>query len=82
MYVNENETMFEYDDSTHDFKYNKLNTIFSGKYWFWNGGLIDEISTGHNRFENNKEDAEQEFLTLQKKYTLLLYKKYRRLQRK
>lgn len=35
---------------------------FHGTYLFVNGSLIDRISLGHNRFENEENDAEELFL--------------------
>lgn len=44
-------------DSTGKRVPNKYESNFTGWYYFSHGALIDEISTGHNRFENDEIDA-------------------------
>lgn len=39
---------------------NKYESNFHGYYYFLNGQLTDEISTGHNRFESDEISAETE----------------------
>lgn len=73
MFVKEEEYSFEMDKTKDEKLSNKPG--FVGKYYFKKGKLIDQESLGHNRFEDEKNNAEQEFLSLAKKYLALFYKK-------
>jgi hypothetical protein len=69
LFVKEEEYLYEADAAGNS-KKNKLSKKpgFIGKYYFKNGKLIDEESLGHNRFEDEKNDAEKEYILLAKKY--------------
>ena len=51
------------------------NDLFVGKYYFKNDKLVDAESLGHNRFEDERNDAEKEYLLLAKKYINLFSRK-------
>jgi hypothetical protein len=76
IYVSEIQNNFEYNDSTSTYNYEKIGLHFNGSYWFSNNKEIDEISTGHNRFEGDDADAEKDFLADVKKYLVLLNSKF------
>ena len=48
--------MYPYNDETGEFEYSKAYISFHGQYVFNDGKLIDQISTGHNRFEDDTID--------------------------
>lgn len=48
---------------------------FIGKYYFKNGKLFDEESLGHNRFEDDKNNPEQEFNQSAKRFIQLFKSK-------
>lgn len=53
---------FGYDTKSNRIDKNNFDGGFSGIYIFQNRKLIDQISTGHNRFEDDSIDAEETFL--------------------
>ena len=53
---------FGYDTKSNQMDKNKFDGGFSGIYIFRNRKLIDQISLGHNRFEDDSIDAEETFL--------------------
>ncbi|MFC6858157.1 hypothetical protein [Zunongwangia atlantica] len=53
---------FGYDTKSNRIDKNNFDGGFSGIYIFRNKQLIDQISTGHNRFEDDSIDAEETFL--------------------
>jgi hypothetical protein len=75
IYVSETQNNFEYNDTLATYDYEKIGLHFSGSYWFNDNKEIDEISTGHNRFEGDEADAEKDFLADVKKYLALLKSK-------
>ena len=54
---------FLYLDSLNSADYTKTETNFIGRYYFRNKKLIDNETTGHNRFENDDLDMEKTLLT-------------------
>ncbi len=73
----ENETPILIEDRFKQFAWNKkLNNYnqnnfdggFHGTYIFQNSHLIDQISLGHNRFENDQINIEETFITEFKNY--------------
>jgi hypothetical protein len=75
IYVSETQNNFEYNDTLATYDYEKIGLHFSGSYWFNNNKEIDEISTGHNRFEGDEAEAEKDFLADVKQYLALLKSK-------
>ncbi|WP_164972677.1 hypothetical protein [Lacibacter luteus] len=76
VYVRDEELVYERNAVTGETtgKFSK-DDRFLGKYFFKNDKLFDEVSLGHNRFEDDeKHNAEKEFLASSKKY-LALFKK-------
>jgi hypothetical protein len=53
---------FAWNEETSTFDYNKFDGGFHGTYLFRDGRLIDQISLGHNRFEDDQVDIEKTFL--------------------
>lgn len=49
IFIREKFNSYVYDSISQNFDYTKLNTTYSGKFYFNNGNLIDSIVTG-NRF--------------------------------
>lgn len=68
VFVKDEEYMYERNPITGETtgKFSKDNR-FIGKYYFKNGKLIDQESLGHNRFEDDDNDPEQEFNRAAKK---------------
>jgi len=75
IFVHESENTFNYNDTTGEFDYDNIAVKFNGRYWFSNNKMIDVVSSGHNRFESDKADAEKDFLADIKNYSALLNKK-------
>ncbi len=76
VYIRDEELMYERDAATGETtgKFSKENQ-FLGLYFFRNDRLFDEVSLGHNRFEDDEQnDAEKEFISSAKKYLKLFYK--------
>ncbi|UAB85818.1 hypothetical protein INR75_07350 [Zunongwangia sp. SCSIO 43204] len=57
---------------------NKFDGGFDGIYIFRNRKLIDQISLGHNRFEDDSIDAEETFLKELEIYKKKISKKLER----
>ena len=53
---------FAWNEKTNEFDYSKFDGGFSGTYLFKDEELIDQISLGHNRFEDDQIDIEKTFL--------------------
>ena len=64
-----------YDDSLGVFDNTKTETNFAGRYYFKNNKLIDSMTLGHNRFENDELDIQTVLLDEMKGYLALLKKK-------
>ena len=62
MLVRDRAKYFGYDTKSNQIDKNNFDGGFSGIYIFRNRKLIDQISLGHNRFENDSIDAEETFL--------------------
>lgn len=58
-YVKEIFEQYAYDTETDKVNPSVMERTFSGSYVFKNGELIDYITLGHNRFEDDKLDPEQ-----------------------
>ena len=63
IFVYEKFNSFVYDNKKEELDHSKTETTFEGRYYFNNKKLIDLITTGHNRFENDAIDPEKTFLT-------------------
>ncbi len=74
--VKDEEWFYEYDDvkGTNKKVLSKENR-FRGLYYFSNNKLIYQESIGHNRFEDDRNDAETEFLSRAIEYINLFNKK-------
>lgn len=72
VFVKDEEYMYERNPGTGETtgKFSKDNR-FIGKYYFKNGKLIHQESLGHNRFEDDDNDPEQEFNRAAKKFLRL-----------
>nr|WP_294902510.1 hypothetical protein [uncultured Lacibacter sp.] len=73
VYVRDEELMYERNAATGEItgKFSK-DSRFVGQYFFRNDKLFDEVSLGHNRFEDDEHNnAEKEFTASAKKYLLL-----------
>ena len=64
-----------YNDSLGVFDFTKTEMNFSGSYYFKNNKLIDSITIGHNRFENDELDIQTVLLNEMNEYLALLKKK-------
>jgi hypothetical protein len=60
VFVRETEDHFYIDDST-GIDPSRFDSQFRGEYYFNKGKLFDEVSLGHNRFENEENNPEKEF---------------------
>lgn len=59
IFVLEQFKTFVFDKKTDSFNKDSTETNFEGKYYFNNNKLIDQITTGHNKFENDNLDPEK-----------------------
>jgi hypothetical protein len=66
---------YEYDNKADIFLYDKTVNIFSGRYWFWNGRLVDTQQKGQKPSTDDIKKQEKEFLSDAENYSMLLYKK-------
>ncbi len=66
---------FAYNEKSNEFDYSNFDGGFSGTYLFKNNKLIDHISLGHNRFEDDQIDIEETFLNEIKYYVDLIKKR-------
>mgnify|MGYP006196814347 CR=1 FL=1 len=77
VYVRDEELTYERHPVTGDLTGNfSKDDRFLGKYFFRNNKLVDQVSLGHNRFEDDEHNnAETEFTTSAKRHLSLFYKK-------
>ena len=54
---------FAWDEDSDSFDYNHFDGAFIGTYIFQNSQLVDLISLGHNRFEDDQIDIEETFMS-------------------
>lgn len=74
--VKDEEWFYAYDDKNGiNKKVLAKDNHFRGLYYFSNNKLIYQESLGHNRFEDDRNDAEAEFLSRVKEYINLFKKK-------
>ena len=66
---------FAWNEKTSEFDYDKFDGGFSGTYLFKNKNLIDHISLGHNRFEDDQIDIQETFLNEINYYKNLIKKR-------
>lgn len=52
---------FAWNEETSAFDHNRFDGGFKGTYIFLDGHLIDQISLGHNRYEDDQIDIEETF---------------------
>jgi len=62
IFVYEEFHSFVYDKARAEFRHDTTEKTFIGRYYFKNSKLIDYITTGHNRFEDDTVDPEKTFL--------------------
>lgn len=62
MFVRDKFNSYVYNDSLGTFDYTKINTTYSGSYYFKDQKLIHQTSSGHNRFEGDSIDVEKTLL--------------------
>ena len=65
---------FAWNEKSSEFDYTKFDGGFNGIYIFDNRKLIDHISLGHNRFEDDQIDIEETFLDENENYVNLIKK--------
>ncbi|GAB5465755.1 MAG: hypothetical protein Kapaf2KO_11910 [Candidatus Kapaibacteriales bacterium] len=56
-------SQYRWDETMNSFDYTNFDLWFHGTYIFSDGELIDHISLGHNRFEDDEIDIEKTFKT-------------------
>jgi hypothetical protein len=59
LFMEESFDMYPYNEEIGEFEYSKAYINFYGQYIFKDGKLVDQISTGHNRFEDDTIDIER-----------------------
>lgn len=59
---------FAWNEETSTFDHSQFDGGFHGTYIFRDGHLIDQISLGHNRFEDDQIDIEETFISEFKGY--------------
>ncbi|WP_299990255.1 hypothetical protein [uncultured Pontibacter sp.] len=75
IFVYEKFNAFVYDSKKEQFDQSKTERTFEGRYYFNNQKLIDYVTTGHNRFEDDSIDPEKTLLKEANDYFNLLNKK-------
>ena len=65
---------FKYDSELGTFDYSKYDIAYEGKYLFEYGNLIDMISLGHWRFEDDSNDPEKVLIEEFKEYFEIIEK--------
>jgi len=63
IFVYEEFNSFVYDDKKQVHRLDTTEKTFIGRYYFANDKLVDYMTTGHNRFENDNIDPQQILLT-------------------
>lgn len=58
-FMDETFDMYPYNEETNEFDYSKTERNFHGQYLFKDNKLIDQISTGHNRLEDDTIDIDR-----------------------
>ena len=66
---------FVFNEKKSEFDYTKTETTFEGRYYFDKGKLVDYITTGHNRFDDDSLDPGKVWLEEAADYIKLLNKK-------
>lgn len=66
---------YGYDVELNEMDYATTERTFHGQYVFSQGQLIDQISRGHNRFENDETDVQGTILSEFKHYKDLIHRK-------
>jgi hypothetical protein len=61
IFIDDTFRQFAWNDETNTHDYNRFDGGFHGTYIFRDGHLIDHISLGHNRFEDDQIDIEETF---------------------
>ena len=62
IFVYEQFNSFIYDSKQETLRLDTTERTFEGRYYFNNDKLIDQITTGHNRFENDDIDPQKKLL--------------------
>ena len=75
IFVYEKFNSFVYDNDKAQFDQSKTERTFEGRYYFNNQKLIDYVTTGHNRFEDDSIDPEKTLLSEANDYMCLLIRK-------
>jgi phosphomevalonate kinase len=75
IFVYEKFNSFVYDNKKAQLDQSKTETTFEGRYYFNNLRLIDYVTTGHNRFEDDAIDPEKTLLVEADDYIRLLNNK-------
>lgn len=75
IFVYEQFNSFLYDEKKQILRMDKTEITFAGRYYFKNNHLIDYVTTGHNRFENDTIDVEKTLLSEMKGNRNLLERK-------
>jgi len=75
IFVFEKFEQFVYDEKKEAFDYENPETTFEGRYYFNNNKLIEQVTTGHNRFEDETLDPEKILMQEANDYKRLLNKK-------
>jgi len=75
IYMEETFDSYEYNEELSEMNYEKTERNFHGQYVFETKKLIDFISLGHNRFEDDEIDIEKTILNDFIHYTKLIRKK-------
>ena len=73
VFVNEKEDHFYVDDSIGIDPF-RFDGQFRGEYYFAKGKLFDEVSLGHNRFEDSANHAETEYIRRAKENMQIILK--------
>lgn len=74
IFVYEEFHSFVFDEVKDEHRHDTVEISFKGRYYFNKNKLIDYVTTGHNRFENDTIDPEQTLLKESEANRLLLFR--------
>ena len=75
IFVYEEFHSFVFDEKKSELRHDTTEITFKGKYYFYKNKLINYVTTGHNRFEDDTLDPEQTLLKESEANRLLLLRK-------
>ena len=75
IFIYEQFNTFVFDEKKQALHYDQTEKTFEGRYYFNGSNLIDQITTGHNRFEDDAIDPEKTLMQEAESYKRVLTSK-------